>query len=229
MSEKTKDEFKVHDTIVSWACIIWAVLSIFLMVYFSGLNKVTFSIMTFGQLFIIMGIIGITRKNISGAVLTITGLACVILAALNEWGYLIHHNDDAWFFPTIMSTAITIIGLAMMFVPEILEKSSKKRCKVEVEAECVDFKTTELKEETVYAPVYMYEYNGKSYLKCTNKYKKEKINDIGHKMKFKINEKNPEDVYIEASKASKMLIYIFGFSFFIMGLGLLLTVWSERH
>ena len=47
------------------------------------------------------------------------------------------------------------------------------------------------------------------------------------KLKVNINEKNPEDVYFEASKASKMLVYIFGFCFFITGLGMLLTVLAE--
>lgn len=228
MSEKTKDEFKVHDTIISWACILWAVISIIFMIYFTGLNKVTFSVMTFGQLFLIMGVVGLTRKNISGAVLTVTGLGTIILSALNEWGYLFNGSQDAWFFPIIMSTAITIIGICMMFGPEALEKKSRKKCKIEVTGECIDFKTADVKGEIHYAPVYAYEYNGKNYTKCTNKYRKEKEINIGDKFNFKINEKNPEEVYIEASKASKMIIYIFGFSFFIMGHGLILTCLSSR-
>ena len=54
MKEKTNEKFFVHDTIISWACIIWAICSICLMCYFSGLSQVTFSLMTFGQLFLIM-------------------------------------------------------------------------------------------------------------------------------------------------------------------------------
>ena len=46
MKEVTNERFKVHDTIISWACMIWAVLSIALMCYFTGENQVTFSIMT---------------------------------------------------------------------------------------------------------------------------------------------------------------------------------------
>ena len=62
MEEKTKEEQKAkkyifHDTIISWACIIWAIVSIILMLYFSGLNQVIFTIMTLGQLFLILGII----------------------------------------------------------------------------------------------------------------------------------------------------------------------------
>ena len=68
MKEETNEKFLVHDTIISWACIIWAVASIALMLYFSGLNQVTFTIMTFGQLFLIMGIIFLCRKQIDVAV-----------------------------------------------------------------------------------------------------------------------------------------------------------------
>ena len=228
MNEETKDKFKIHDTIITWACIIWAIASIVLMFYFTGLNKVTFSIMTFGQLFLVMGIIGITRKNISGVVLTITGLSTIIIAAINEWGYLINNNREVWLFPTMVSTAITVIGLGMMIVPGRIEKRSAKRCKVEVSAECVDFKSTELREGMMYAPVYMYSFNGKEYVKCTNKYRREKEVNIGDTTTLKINEKNPEEIYFEINKASKMLIYIIGASFFILGFGILLTIWAER-
>ena len=52
MEEKTKEEQKAkkyifYDTIISWACIIWAIVSIIIMLYFSGLNQVNFTIMKF--------------------------------------------------------------------------------------------------------------------------------------------------------------------------------------
>ena len=66
MKEETKENnFKFHDSIISWACIIWAVASVALMCYFTGMNQVTFSIMTFGQLFIVFGIILLVNKKIS--------------------------------------------------------------------------------------------------------------------------------------------------------------------
>ena len=88
MKEETKEKFLFHDTVISWACIIWAVASVGLMMYFSGLNQVTFAIMTFGQLFLIMGIIAMVRKQATGGILTVTGIGCIIIPALNEWGHL---------------------------------------------------------------------------------------------------------------------------------------------
>lgn len=229
MEEKTKEKFLFHDTVISWACIIWAIVSMILMFYFSGLNQVTFAIMTFGQLFLIMGIIAICRKQITGMVFTITGLGCIIIPAINEWGYLfndnIHSNN---IFPIMLSTAITILGLAMMFTPGILENMSERKCKLKVKAELFDFKTTKLNDgQTAYAPVYKYEYNGKEYEKCVNRYKKNQTEVIGTKIEIRINENKPEEVYIETSKASKMLIYIFGASFFMAGLGMLITTLGE--
>jgi len=75
-----------------------------------------------------------------------------------------------------------------------------------------------------YAPIYQYEYNGNLYTKCTGKYKRTGLPDIGNRIELKINEFKPQEVYIEASKASKMIIYILGVSFFTMGLGMILTI-----
>ncbi len=229
MKEKTKEKFVVHDTIISWACIIWAVASIGLMIYFSGLNRVTFTLMTFGQLFLIFGIISICRKQTTGFVLTITGLGCIIIPAINEWGYLFNLNSGSDnIFPIILSIAITILGLAMLIVPDVLEDIEKRRCKILVKAEVIDFETTVLNDgTTVYAPVYGYTYNEKEYKKVTNKYRRNKTLEIGSQVEIKINDSKPEEVYIETSKASKMLIYIFGASFFMAGLGMVLTVLAE--
>lgn len=229
MEEKTKEKFWLHDTIISWACIIWAVASVGLMIYFSGLNRVTFTLMTFGQLFVIFGIIAICRKQVTGLVLTVTGIGCIIIPAINEWGYLFNINSGSdSFIPIILSTAVTVIGLAMLIVPEVLEDIARRRCRKIVQAEIVDFETTSLNDgTTAYAPVYGYSFNGKEYKKCTNKYKRNKKEEIGNHLEIKINEKKPEEVYIETSKASKMLIYIFGAGFLMSGLGMLLTVLAE--
>ena len=50
MEEKTKEKFLLHDTIISWACIIWAVASIGFNNYFSGIEQETLTLMTFGQM-----------------------------------------------------------------------------------------------------------------------------------------------------------------------------------
>lgn len=227
MKEETNEKFLVHDTIVSWACIIWAVLSVALMFYFSGLNQVTFAIMTFGQLFLVMGIIFLCRKQVAGAALIVTGIGCIILPAISEWGYLFNANlaNHSNVFPAFLSTAITVIGIAMLIVPGVLENSAERRCKKVVKAECVDLKEVKLSNNSVaYAPVYQYEYNGEVYTKCTEKYKKTQIPNVGSRIDVRINEKKPEEVYIKASKASLMLIYIIGISFFISGLGMIITV-----
>ena len=232
MEEETQEAkvkmYTFHDNWISWACIIWAIASIGFMIYFSGINQVTFTIMTFGQLFLILGIIAIVRRQSTGLVFTITGLACIILPAINEWGYLF--NDaipTSLLLPSLLSTAITLIGLAMMIVPGVLENMSERRCTEVVKAEVVDLKSTTLSNGTVaYAPVYSYDYKEKTYIKYTERYRITEVPEVGSRTELKINEKNPEDVYFEASKASKMLIYIFGSGFFMAGLGMILTVLS---
>ena len=151
MKEETNEKFLVHDTIISWACIIWAVASIALMLYFSGLNQVTFTIMTFGQLFLIMGIIFLCRKQIAGAVFTVTGIGCIILPAISEWGYLLNENlaSQNNVLPALLSTGITVLGIAMLVVPGVLENSAERKCKKIVKAECVDLKEVKLSNNSV--------------------------------------------------------------------------------
>ena len=141
MNEETKGKFLLHDTIISCACIIWAIASFCLIIYFTGLNQVTFTIMTFGQLFLIMGIICLRKGNVSGILFSITGLGCIIVPALNEWGPLFNINiQTSYLFPIFLPVAITLIGLAMMIGPGLLENMAERRCKVIVKAEYVDFK-----------------------------------------------------------------------------------------
>jgi len=226
MNEQTNEKCGFYNTVVAWACIIWAVASIGLIMYFSGLNQVTFAIMTVGQLFIIMGIILLDRKKLVGALSVFAGMSCVIISAVNEWGGMLFEGvQGSQIIPTLLSTAIAIIGLAMIIVPEVLEDISESKCKKIVEAECVDFDENKQQDGTVaYAPIYQYEYNGNLYTKCTGKYKRTGLPDIGNRIELKINEFKPQEVYIEASKASKMIIYILGVSFFTMGLGMILTI-----
>ena len=219
MKEETKENnFKFHDSIISWACIIWAVASVALMCYFTGMNQVTFSIMTFGQLFIVMGIISfVKRQVIMGGVFTVTGIGSIGSGA---------ETDNI--FPILLSTAITLIGLSMLVVPGILENMAERRCTLKVKGECVDIKTVTYSNGKVYyAPVYSYTVDEKLYTKCTERYKSDNVPTVGSRFEFKVNPKKPEDVYFEASKASLMLIYIFGMSFFIAGVGMVITVLSN--
>ena len=231
MNEETKEKknFTFHDTVISWACIIWAVASLGLMMYFSGLNQVTFAIMTFGQLFLIIGIIAMSRKQATAGILTVTGVGCIVIPALNEWGHLFWHvSQPDNIFPILSTVAILLVGLAMCIVPGILENMAERRCKKEVEAEIVDFKTTTLSDgQTAYAPIYSFTIGEEVYKVTRTQYSREKIAEIGTKFTLKVNEKNPEDIYFEASKASKMLVYIFGISFLITGIGMLLIVLAE--
>jgi len=230
MGEETKEKSKVgfRDTIISWGFIIWAIVSLAIMIYFSGLNQVTFAIMTFGQLFIIMGIIAIKRGQPTGGIFTVTGIGCIVIPALNEWGHVFFGmQEPSMIFPIFATVAVILIGLSMLILPGVLEDSAKRRCKKIVKGEVVDTKSTTLRDGTVaYTSIYQYTFGEEIYTVCRNKYA---VNQepVGKIVDLKINENNPKDVYFEASKASIMLIYIFGMGFLITGIGMLLTVLAE--
>lgn len=229
MKEETKEKFLFHDTVISWACIIWAVASVGLMMYFSGLNQVTFAIMTFGQLFLIMGIIAMVRKQATGGILIVAGIGSIVIPALNEWGHLFWNiSAPSNIFPIFATVAFCLIGLSMLIVPGVLENMAERRCKKIVKGEIVDYKTTTLSDgQTAYAPVYSFTIDEKTYKVTRKQYSRKQIATVGTRVELKVNEKNPEDIYFEASKASKMLVYIFGMSFLITGIGMLLTVLAE--
>ncbi len=229
MKEETKEKFLFHDTVISWACIIWAVASVALMAYFSGLNQVTFATMTLGQLFLIYGIIALVRKQATGGILIVAGIGSITVPALNEWGHVFFNmSAPSYIFPILTTVAIGLTGLAMLIVPGILENMAERRCKTTIKAEVVDFKTATLSDgSTAFSPVYSFTFKDEVYTVSRNKYSRKQIDTVGTKVELRINENNPNDVYFETSKASKMLIYIFGASFFITGVGMLLTVLAE--
>ena len=113
-------------------------------------------------------------------------------------------------------------------MPGVLEDMAQRRCRKIVTGEIVDYKTTTLSDgQTAYAPVYSFTIDEKLYVVTRKQYSRKQVGMIGTREELKVNEKNPEDIYFEASKASKMLVYIFGMSFLITGIGMLLIVLSE--
>ncbi len=226
MSEKTKEKNKFYNTVVGWACIIWAVASIGLVAVFTGSNQTTFAIMTFGQLFVIFGMILIINKKLSGVVSLFAGMSAIVFPAINQWGSLFNPNIQGdSIFPILLSTGITVIGAAMLIFPEVLEDWYKRKCTTQVEAEVIDYKETTLSdnETLAFAPVYQYEVNGKLYVKESAKYSSRNIPVVGDRTNILINEKKPEEVYFPTSKASKMLVYLLGIGFFLAGSGMLIV------
>ncbi|MCR5187143.1 MAG: hypothetical protein K6D97_08555 [Clostridia bacterium] len=226
MSEKTKEKNKFYNTVVGWACIIWAVASIGLGSFFTGSNQTTFAIMTFGQLFVIFGIILLINKKLSGVVSLFAGMSAIVLPAVNQWGVLFDPAIQGdIIFPIMISTGITVIGAAMLIGPEVLDDWYKRKCRTQVEAEVIDFKETTLSdnETLAFAPVYQYEVNGKLFVKESAKYSSRNIPRIGDRTSLLINEKRPEEVYFPTSKASKMIIYLLGIGFFLAGCGMLIV------
>ena len=231
MEVKTKEKNYFYNTVVSWACILWAICSIILVAIFTGRNQTTFAIMTFGQLFIIFGIILLINKKISGMLVLFAGACEVILPALSQWGYIIvPGSNTANIFLMILPLGNVAIGFAMMFFPGIIEKINKNRCKAKVSAECVDYKETTLADETTVAvsPTYQYEYNGKYYVKNIERYSSRNEIKIGDRIELMINANNPDEFYLPTSKASKMITYIFGLSFFMAGIGMFLVTISTK-
>lgn len=229
MSEKTKEKNKFYNTIVGWACIIWAFTSIAMVAVFTGSSQTTFAIMTFGQLFIVFGIILLVNKKISGAVLLLAGMSVVVFPAIVEWGGLFNSNikyDNI--FALTISSFITVLGILMMLVPGVGEDWKRRKCKAIVEAEVVDYKETTLadNETLAFACVYQYEYNGKYYVSESQKYSSRIIPKVGEKTELMINPKNPQEVYTPSTKASKMLMYLIGFGLFMAGTGMLMVTLS---
>ncbi len=226
MSEKTKEKKEFYNSIVGWACIIWAIASIGAVAVFTGSSQTTFAIMTFGQLFIVFGIILLVNKKISGAISLLAGMSAVVFPAIVEWGGLFNSNiaqDNI--FSLSISSFVTLLGLIMMLAPGISEDWNKRKCKVEVEAEIVDYKETTLADDQTlaFAPVYQYEYEGKLYLRESKKYSSRDIPKVGDKISLMINPKNPQESFVPSSKASKMVLYMLGFGLFVAGCGMLMV------
>jgi len=214
---KKRKMFNINP-ILTIIFLIWFFASITAMVYLSKVNTY-YCMMTFGQFFLVLGIIFLVQKK-SGIPFVLIGLACVILPCLimnPEKNVGVINFEDIIFF--LLFSGIPIAGIYFVAKSIIKGKKWLRLCTEEVEATIVKYELiwdnrTERKTRSSYYPIYTFEFNGKKYTAEGKSSKNTRLNPIGSIVKLKINPENPKE-FLDKN-------YLIGT--FILGIGFLFPI-----
>jgi len=218
----------------------WNIFSVLFLVWFFGSIISLFfvseenphiAVMIFGQYFFVFGLIPLFAKG-EGKWISIpfigVGLACIIIPFLMMNPHLISANIN-WetVIPLLIILVFVIVGLCMVIFPILNKKKKEKRCIYHVFATIVGHETTYGDSGELYAPIYKYEYNKKTYEVCTEMYSNIGVKEVGTIIDLMINPDNPKE-FLDNSNFSKLLI-IMGMLFLIASVPVLIYILSTME
>ena len=218
----------------------WNIFSILFLVWFFGSIISLFfvseknphiAVIIFGQYFFVFGLIPLFAKGdgkwISIPFLAI-GLACIIIPILKMNPHLLSVtiNWDA-VVPLLIILSFVIVGLCMVIIPILIKKRKEKKCIYHVFATIVGHETTYGDSGELYAPIYKYEYNKKTYEVCTEMYSNIGVKEVGTIIDLMINPDNPKE-FIDNNNFSKTAI-IMGILFLIASVPVLIYILSTME
>lgn len=202
------------ESILGIVFLIWFFVSIGLMVYLANVNKYYMAI-CLGQLFFIFGLVGFWKKAKIGIVFALVGLALVVIPIL-----MMNPNLEInWDFviPIIMLCIFLIVGIGLLLIPSIIYKKKDKEFSVSLMAKVVGLKETHGRSSKLYAPIYEYYYNNKTYRISSNTYTNINVPNVGDVVEIKINPQIPQEVYKPSDKKPVIIILgLMGIMFIVM-------------
>ena len=235
IKEQKEEESKSSKAgiIFSIIFILWFLASIIAMACLSKINGY-YTVMVFGQYFLVFGLalclnkdINNKRNLIPGILFILVGIACIIIPYLmmEPYIYEIVINWDGWVIatPVLTISPFAIGGLALILVPIIKTKLLKSRCTIEVAATIVDYAVTKSDNGgKLYCPIYEFQFNGQKYEVKNNVYTNIDVKPIGTLVNLKINPDNPKEFL---GKSRSLIFCIFmGIIFFSLSIVILMTM-----
>jgi len=208
-----KDKINSIKSIVfSILFLIWFFGSIIAMMILAEINQY-YTVMIFGQYFLVFGIIPLTAKGNSGKWIALpfllVGLACIIIP------YLMMNPDllkveIIWdsLIPLLLIFTFVITGVSMIIFPILKKRKLEKLCTITLSATLVRHNYTYSdKGNKLYCPIYEFEFEKNKYEVSDNCYSNIVVKPIGTIEDIKINPDNPNEFLINNS-LNKIVIII---------------------
>lgn len=225
------DKYSVGQIIFTIVFLLWFIISILGMIYFSENDNTGMVVLLFGSYFFIFGLIGISLggiklKNVWILLFPTIGLALMISSAIFMWG-----SDEAILqlgklIPILLLCLFIVVGIGLILGTVVTDNNLKKRCTYQIIARCVklnshlsrttygDFGT---KARKLYAPVFSYCFEGKNYETEHNIYKNFGNPNVDDDVYIFINPDYPTEIYFP-SKSTKLSLISIGIIFVIIGI-----------
>lgn len=201
--------------------LIWFLGSPLGMLVFSSIN-IYYSIMLFGQYFLVFGLLFFNAKNIifENLLSIIIGLACIIIPFLMMNPEIICVEVRWEFIIVLLFDSIFILcGLRIIYTPLMKLIKKKTICNVEVSATIVDHNIISNDSFDSFCPIYEFEFNGEKYIVNNNEYTNFGFKPVGEIVTLNINPNNPNE-FLD-NDFSK---YIFDIIMAIVCLGLSISI-----
>lgn len=220
------EEKKKKNKILSILVMIWFIISIGIFFLAAILENGYLVFMNFGQYILFFGLTGYKATKDKMILIPVAaGIGCIIIPLVMMLTR--EQNVDWEKIIVIMALLIFIIvGLGMIIIPLRKHLDKKRICSVIVPATIVSYDSTKYRDDdtrivkTLYAPTYIYTYNGKEYKTESDTYSNVNIKGEGSAVDLRINPNNPTEI-LEPNLFILIITMIIGFVFVIMATPLL--------
>ena len=179
--------------------ILWFFGSIVAMMYFAQIKNEYYTIMTFGQYFLVFSIFPLKgskgKEKLLGVPFLLIGIGLIVipLCIMNPQWFNEEKNWES-IIGILGILVFVLAGLAMVVLPEIEKRRLKKACTENVDAIIIENLTTYTdKGKTLYCPVYKFSYYNEEYEVCNNFYTNIGVKPVNTSVELKINPDNPKE------------------------------------
>lgn len=215
-----KDKNSLGSKIFGIIFVIWFFGSMVAMVFFAQFNGL-YTIMIFGQCFLVCGLLALFNKAIIGLPFFLVGLACLVIPF-----FMLNPNllpvEVNWggVSALLLLLAFVIAGFCLLFIPLYQRAKRKKLCTITVPATITGYDETYDDGNTLYCPIYEYEFNGNYYKEHGKSYSNVGNKPVGTIVNIKIDPNNPTNY--EDNHSSIVILIILGILFLAVSLPLLI-------
>ncbi len=196
--------------------LIWFVGSLILIIHLSNVNPI-YSVICFGQYFLVFGLIALCNKVWPGLIFAIIGLGIIIVSVLSLMPNLSINWDIV--LPILLLSVFIIVGIGLMTIPTIVKIIKKKKTSFKVMGKVIDLEGAYEEGTKVFAPVYEFYFNGKTYRVKSNVITNVGVPKIGEVLEIMIDPNNPEEFYVEEQNKT-LTIILFGMGILLVGAGI---------
>lgn len=224
-TENSRDEGNTKQQNDSIAVKIFTVIILILMVctFAFAFIEPKMAIMFMGMVFFVAGIMifaanekKVTAENCPALIFPFVGSAITIMSGIVI--FFPQYTDKVLdTVPLIAGIFMTVIGIALIILPQYFYKKKAEVCNVTVDAVCTHLnKKRGDKGSTLYAPVWEYVYNDRAYKYAENVYSNINVPSEGDVLTLNIDPNNPSDAY-RSDKSLGIILGITGVVFIIFG------------
>ena len=229
---KRKNKEK-KEAIIGIIFIIWFLVSIGAMIYFSEIEQNNYIIMISGQYFFIFALFPLIKGTIkSKLILGIPFLligSCMIVIPLCMMNPQWFKEEISWenIIPILGILSFVLAGFIMVIAPGIEKRRMEKLCTEIVDATIIKYQVRLSNGKKVYCPVYKFDYYNEEYKVSDNFYANFGIEPIATQVQLKINPNNPKE-FLRQTNTNFYFIQFIGILFLIVSLPIFIGMITEN-